>query len=343
MKNVQPYFSTALFRASLALLVLGSCVLPDESDSAMPVPYPAHNPGTPEGAALGRALFYDPILSGNNQRSCATCHDQVRAFSHQSAPTSLIDGKLLDRNTPSLANAAWLDYLFWDGGAPNLEFLMAAPITNPHEMGQDLRELMRELGQEPTYVAGFKVVFDADSIEFSHVGMVLAQFVRTMTSFGADYDKWINGGHPLPELAQKGYQIYKQKCASCHTEGLFTDKAFHNNGLDREFYPSEDGNPANGRYRVTKHEADLGKYKTPSLRNLAYTAPFMHDGRFADLPSALGHYVYGVVEGPYTDTVLLVQRKAGTALSDNEIGPILAFLETLNDPGFTLRKDLGPP
>lgn len=246
---------------------------------------------------------------------------------------------MLTRHAPALFNLAWAQNgLFWDGGAKNLESLSLGPLRHPDEMAADLHTLPAELQQIPDYPPLFEAAFGTDSITTAHILRALAQFQRSLVSFSARYDSVQAQKAVFSSLEKRGYQVYQENCSGCHTEGLFTDNDFHNNGLDSRF-PTDWENPRQGRYRITLDTADLGKYKTPSLRNLAFTAPYMHDGRFSTLEQVLDHYQNGIQSSPSLDTLLT----EGIRLNASERRALIAFLKTLNDHAFVRNPDFAAP
>ncbi|SDJ75225.1 cytochrome c peroxidase [Catalinimonas alkaloidigena] len=326
--------------------MLGACQAPERTaDAALaphvravlgaPVPAPANNPSTPEGIALGKKLFFDPILSANGQVSCATCHQPNRAFSDgQPLSTLGITHRPLSRHTPALINVAWMPALFWDGGARNPESLVFGPLTHVDEMGTDLRHLVQTLQDHPTYPAAFQRAFGSDSITSATVARALAQFTRTLVFADSRYDRWQRqeAGGELTAAEQRGRHLFEQRCAGCHTPGLFTDNRYHNNGLDRDFADTREEGLRQGRYRITFDSADLGRYKTPTLRNVAQTAPYMHDGRLATLDDVLAHYRFGVQPSPTLDALLQQpDGPPGIGLTDEETADLKAFLLTLTE------------
>ncbi len=312
---------------------------PNLSDT---LPFPQRNPITEDGIALGEKLFYDPILSSNNKISCATCHQPSRAFTDGLALSDRgVSGKKLHRNVPSLVNLAWQKGSFWDGGAKDLESLVFAPLTHPDEMGQDLRELVQELDEQATYRSLFKKAFGKDTIYSALIARALAQYQRTLISANSRYDRFIRNepGAGFSEIELKGMKIFDQKCGSCHQFGkgendFFTDHAYHNNGLD-SMYSSDFEGIFQGRFRITRDSADMGKFKTPSLRNLTRTAPYMHDGRFPTLEAVLGHYDHKMINSTTLDAVFQKEDgSVGIPLTDEEKEAIVAFLHTLTDSTF---------
>jgi len=319
--------------------------IPDvPSNLAASIPAPERNPITHEGVALGRMLFYDPILSANGKVSCATCHRQEKAFTDGKALTRAgVTGKQLLRHVPSLVNLAWMPGFFWDGGSKNLESVSFGPLTHPDEMGRDLKELTRRLQRHEEYPKLFKKAFGSDSITAAAIGRALAQFQRTLISANSRYDRYVRqeAGGQLSEEELQGLALFRQHCGSCHATDLFTDNSYHNNGLDSTFSPANEG-LAFGRGRITGEAADMGKYKTPTLRNIALTAPYMHDGRFATLDEVLEHYRSGVAASP-TLAPELRQGQLGIPVSDAEKAKIIVFLHSLTDRGFVSNPSLSAP
>ncbi|MBB5636622.1 cytochrome c peroxidase [Pedobacter cryoconitis] len=290
------------------------------------------NPLTSEGIALGKMLFYDTRLSGNNRLSCASCHRPELAFSDGVALSHIGEsGKTLPRHSPALINMAWMNKgLFWDGGSTNLESQAFGPLTSEDEMYQNLAELEYELSQVPAYVKQFKMVFNSQ-VKSAAIVKALAQFERTLISGDSRYDRYVRKepGGVLSAEELHGLTLVNQKCRSCHAGELFTDNDFHNNGLDQDFSDSSLEGIFQGRYRITYQLTDLGKFKTPTLRNVMLTAPYMHDGRFASIDQVLTHY--------QKNTQLAIP------LSAAEKKAIIAFLGSLTDSLFIQNKNLSQP
>lgn len=304
------------------------------------------NPLTVEGIELGRQLFYDVRLSGNNKISCASCHQQNLAFSDGVALGNQgVSATQLHRHAPALFNLAWSKSgLFWDGGAKNLESQAFGPLTAADEMHQDLYELDWELKQIPEYVKSFRLVFGGE-VSSANVVKALAQFQRSLISAGSKYDRYQQGekNASLTALELEGMALVAQKCQSCHSGELFTDDAYHNNGLDGIFSEDFEG-IFQGRFRVSFEPVDLGKFKTPSLRNVLLTAPYMHDGRFKTIDEVLDHYQSGVKISATTDAILLKNAsQPGIAMSANERKAIIAFLGSLSDHELINNQEISNP
>jgi cytochrome c peroxidase len=289
---------------------------------------PERNPATLEGIALGEMLFFDTRLSSNGKVACATCHQPAKAFSDGVAvSTAGVSGLALDRHAPSLFNLAWHDAFFWDGGAKDLESQTFAPLQHPDEMNADLKKVLAELSGLPEYKKAFRKAFGTDSITSVLLSRALAQYQRTIMSTHSLYDQVQMGQATFDELQLRGLAVFEAHCAVCHTPPLFTDLQYHNNGLDSEF-PAEKEGIYQGRFRISYDSLELGAFKTPSLRNLAFTAPYMHDGRFSKLEEVLNHYAQGIKPSATLSRHIPVE---GIPLSEEEKSALLRFLETLHD------------
>ncbi len=308
------------------------------------VPTPTRNPLTRAGVALGRMLFYDPRLSGTNTVSCATCHQPERAFSDGRALSAAgVSGRPLLRHAPALQNLAWARGLFWDGGATDLESQVFGPLTSPDEMNQPLAALEAELLAVPAYQPLFAAAFpeQVPALTSVTVARALAQFQRTLLTGDSPYDRWRRhepGAAPLAPAAQAGMLVVDARCGTCHPSPFFTDETYRNNGLDSTF-SADNERLAWGRGRITNQPADRGRYRTPTLRNVALTAPYMHDGRFATLDDVLDHYDHGLRPSPTLDPAL---PATGLRLTPLERQQIQAFLQTLTDTSFVQRPALRP-
>jgi len=283
---------------------------------------------TQAGVALGEDLFFDPRLSANEQISCASCHQPEFAFSDNKKFSLGHSGNTLKRNTPPLFNLAWSESFFWDGGVKNLESLSFAALMNPDEMGVDLTDLCQKLNTDKHYKEAFKTAFGIDSVTSAHISRALAQYMRTLVSANAKYDSVQLRLTQYNTEEMKGKKVFLKNCASCHIPPLFFDNDFHHNGIE-QVYSSDNLSLSTGRFRITRDSLDLGKYKTPSLRNLKYTAPYMHDGRFANLDQVLTHYQNQNTLNQNQDSLVSLIK-----FSDKEKEDLKSFLMTLGNPSF---------
>lgn len=297
---------------------------------------PATNAIDAKAIDLGKQLFFDPKLSANGKVSCMNCHMPGRAFSDGQSLSSMgVTGKPLTRHSPALINTAWMENgLFWDGGAKNLESLIFAPLTHPDEMAADLEKVEMYVTSEPRYAQAIKEIYHTETVKVQYVAKALAQYVRTLISDSSKYDLVRSGQAAFSEKELKGYRLFQQHCADCHQEPLLTDNQFHNNGLDRSFENDTLEGIYQGRFRISHDSADLGKYKTPTLRNVAVTAPYMHDGRLADLEAVLLHYTDSVQPSASLDSLLMRNGSPGLNLTRTEKDELIAFLNTLTDYSF---------
>jgi len=352
-KNI---FCSAMAAAVFVAVTIASCKKDDAPNTQVdpgPTPYtlaipaglpqmqiPADNPLTVEGIALGRRLFFDPILSGNQTMSCGSCHSQKFAFTDSTNQFSVgIDNVPGTRNSMPLFNLGYQKKFFWDGGAADLETQVIGPIENPVEMHAVLADVIARLNAHPEYPALFKKVFGVDKIASVHLMRAIAQFERTMVSGNSRFDKWKRGEASLTAQELNGLALFeteaKGDCNHCHVTGsTFSDFEFRNNGVDSIYADA-------GRYRITLNPADSGKFKTPSLRNIALTAPYMHDGRFRTLQECLDHYNTGFRHSPTLDPAMASQVKG--RMNAQEMADIIAFLHTLSDEEFTTNPAFKKP
>jgi cytochrome c peroxidase len=289
-----------------------------------------NNPVTTAGFELGRKLFYDPILSRDNSTSCGSCHISFSAFTHHGHSVSHgIDNLLGIRNSPPVMNVAWSDEFMWDGGINQLDLLPIAPIENPVEMDLEFAQAVQKVKNSSAYPALFKAAFGSEEITSAKMLQAMSQFMNCLVSANSRYDKWKrNEGGTLSADELEGYNLFQQKCSTCHSTDLFTDYKFHNNGIKDNF--STDS----GRAHISQHAEDVGKFKTPSLRNLEKTKPYMHDGSFQTLEQVLEHYNSGVKVTATLDTLLNKNGVIGIPLSATEQQKIILFLKTLTDESF---------
>jgi cytochrome c peroxidase len=316
------------------------------------MPIPEENPTTEEGIRLGRLLFYDPILSGDSTQSCATCHVQENAFADPRRVSIGIDGSQGTVNAPGLVNSGWNEFLFWNGRAQSLEEQALEPVPNPIEMKLPWEEAEDRLNAHPHYPRLFEAAFGTDEITRSMVVMAIAQFERTMTSGDTRFDRWDRdregNADLLTEQEKRGYDKYMAEevgdCFHCHgTDGMFNlSRVFENNGLD--------ATPDPGLAEIVPHPSNYGKFRAPTIRNLLYTAPYMHDGRFQTLEEVLDHYSSGLNDFLTLATVLKVRLdylrdhpELDELMTEQDKQDIIAFLKTLSDPDFVTRPDLSNP
>lgn len=333
-------------------LALSSCrkepVQPDGPtplDLAIPSNFPVmnippDNPTTVEGVALGRKLFYETRLSGDNTQSCASCHAQAFGFTDNGKAFSTgIDGLQGNINAMAVINIGWASELFWDGRAAGVEAQAGMPVENPIEMHETWANVVTKLSADPDYRAAFKTAFGTEEISKDLATKAIAQFERTLISGNSEYDKFKRGEpHTMSESAIRGMDLFFSEtadCFHCHSFDLFTDNAFHNNGLDQTLW---EGNI--GRAAVTGNSADHGKFRTATLRNIAFTGPYMHDGRFQSLEEVIEHYNSGI---RYTGTLDPLLTRGNLNLTGQQKTDLLEFLHTLTDSTFLNNPDFGPP
>ena len=306
---------------------------------------PADNPLTVQGVALGRRLFYDKALSVDNSISCASCHRQELAFSDGRAQAQGVNGGRTLRSAMPLVNLAWEPKLTWDGAATTLENQARTPLENPVEMHQPLPAAVARLQAGGTYPALFRAAFGSSTITENNLLKALAQFERTLVSSSSRYDQFRRGNRTaLSAYEQQGLLLFNThpngalrggNCGDCHSGDLQTNHTFSNNGLDAA--------PADfGLGLQTCLATDNGKFRVPSLRNIALTAPYMHDGRFTSLEAVVDHYnAHVALNSPNIDPLLLnttndpAQRSLTLDLTADEKAKIVAFLRTLTDTTFT--------
>jgi cytochrome c peroxidase len=295
---------------------------------------PERNPITQEGVALGEALFFDQKLSRDGSKSCATCHMPRAAFASNEAVDEGVFSpkKTGTRNTPSIMYSAWGKKFFWDGGAANLESQALAPLTDSTELGASLPQMLRYLNGSPGYKAKFKSAFGIDSASTPYVLKAMAQFERSLFHFSSKWDSVQMGKAQFSEQELKGEAVFAAQCADCHTPPLFTDNSFHNKGLQASYDSISNHGKAAGRYRITHRPAELGAFKTPSLRNVALTKPYGHDGSVRSLPAMLDRMDGHLHKTPWLDKAFVrADGKAGLKLSNGEKNSLVAFLNCLSD------------
>jgi cytochrome c peroxidase len=318
---------------------------------------PADNPLTVEGIALGRLLFWEKALSLDHSISCGSCHAPDASFSDPDQFSEGVNGMLGGRNASAIINLGWSTSFFWDGRALSLEDQARGPVEHPLEMNVAWEVVESRLQNDNfpglDYPQLFFNAFGEETITEDLVVKAVAQFMRTMISSNSKFDKWRRGEAQLSDLEYMGYQLFLKEggdpevnpggefgadCFHCHGEaGLqFADYLFHNNGLD----PSFENDP--GRADVTGWVLDSGKFKTPTLRNVALSAPFMHDGRFATLEEVVEHYNSGGVPSSTIDT-FMKYTTGGLQLAPQQKDALIAFLNALTDTEYTQNPNFQDP
>ena len=339
----------------IILMVLPSCK-PVQEEPYQPTPYelprpsyfptknniPADNPMTEEGVALGRKLFYDARLSGRDGtdgiRSCSSCHHQEKSFEY-GAPTGTHHAML------PLINLAWnRTGLGWNGGVATLEDMVLAAVTSPVEINADTNQVVRYLQKTDDYPELFEKAFGSRNITFVNVERAIAQFVRSLVSSDSKFDRYLRGEEELTEDELAGYELFCTEegadCFHCHGGGglaLMTTNLFYNNGLDNEFTDPED------RAAITGSHWDKGAYKAPTLRNIAVSAPYMHDGRFNTLDEVIDFYSEGVKDSENINPLMHHVMDGGVQLTDREKAQLKAFLNTLTDEHFLNNPNHSAP
>ena len=293
------------------------------------------NPLTEEGFQLGRQLFYDPILSKDNTISCASCHLQATGFTHVDHDLSHgIDGKIGQRNSLAIVNLAWQKKFMWDGAINHLDMQSLFPITHPDEMGEQLDQVISKLKGATIYPKLFYKAYQDSVITGEHLLKAIAQFMLTLVSSNSKYDSVMRHQVVFSNQEKKGYQLFKKNCNTCHAEPLFTNHEFENNGL-----PVDKTLNDFGRMKVTGLAIDSLKFKVPTLRNIQYSSPYMHDGRFARMQDVLKHYTLGIQKS----ATLSQKLQQPIILTPNERVDIIAFLLTLTDNSFISNPNFNYP
>jgi cytochrome c peroxidase len=299
-----------------------------------PIPeLPRDNPLIEERVELGRRLFHETALSRDNTISCATCHQADTAFTDGRKVSHGIDGRAGERNAMPLFNLAWKRTFFWDGRAPSLREQVVMPIEDHREMDQTLEAASARLKDRPDYREGFQAAFKSGEITRETMALALEQFLLTLSARSSRFDQAMGGKASLSDEEKRGFELfmteyeprtgqYGADCFHCHGGALFSDHQFHNNGL---------GGNDPGRAGVTGLDSDQQKFSTPSLRNIALTAPYMHDGRFATLEEVVEHYSSGIQRSATLDPNLAKHPATGLNLSVEDKSALVAFLKTLTE------------
>lgn len=293
------------------------------------------NPLTENGVALGKKLFEEGRLSADNLVSCSFCHMQEYAFTHHGHDLSHgVYDQVGMRNTPALQNLVWIKEYFYDGASNNLEMASLVPIHNELEMAETMPSIVKKLENDKAYQQMFLDAFGSTQVTSAGILKALAQYMSVLVSAESKYDLWKKEPikYPLSSDEVQGYQLFQQQCSSCHSGALFTNQSFINNGLP----PNPRINDL-GRETVSGDPNDRYKFKVPSLRNVDYTAPYMHDGRFRTLESVLRFYNEGMVYSETIDEQLVNDGRIGIPMTAEEQRLIIAFLKTLSDKNFITK------
>ena len=313
---------------SLATSLLSACqseklVTVPQGFPKMPVP--ENNLLTRDRVDLGKRLFFDQQLSRTGDVACASCHKQENAFADPRRFSEGVEGRLGDRNAPPLFNLAWNTSFFWDGGAPTLEHQVIGPIMNPLEMDMKLEQVVARVAADTSYVQQFQAAYGRKP-DPEGVTKAIASFMRTMVSGDSRYDRFVHGDKgALTTAEQRGKELFfseRGECFHCHVGFNFTNNGFHNNGTRLD-------DPDLGREKITERPGDRGKFKVPSLRNVAVTAPYMHDGSLATLEEVVAQYSKGGQGHPNTDPTI-----HSLDLTAEEQADLVAFLRALTDEAF---------
>jgi cytochrome c peroxidase len=331
MTRIRPYAAIALLLLAPACADEAPSRPPSLTEARAPAGYPpgptavpAENTLTEARAQLGKRLFFDTRLSRTGAVSCGTCHLPQHAFAQPTAVSMGVDGRLGTRNAPSLANVAWVGSLFWDGRVASLEEQAGKPLESPDEMDLALGEAVRRVSEDDGYRWQFSEAYGGPPSEPS-LRRALASFVRTLVSGDSAYDRFLRGDQSALEApARRGLALFFDQagCFRCHPAGPLTNDGFFNNGSY-----VDGGDP--GRKAITNRTGDLGKFRVPGLRNVAVTAPYMHDGSLPTLEAVVDQYARGGRGGPNTDPLL-----TPLALSPEQKADLLAFLRALTDETF---------
>lgn len=308
---------------------------------------------TVEGVELGRKLFYENLLSGDNTMSCADCHSPQAAFADPNQFSTGIDGIQGTRNSMALINLGWNTHFFWDGRAKTLEEQILLPVVDQIELHETWPNAVKELSASVTYRNMFFKAFGEEGIDSIKVAKAIAQFLRTMISGSSKYDvmyKYENGYTLSAEDQQiyatitadewQGYSLFKSldgaDCFHCHNGTLMQVMKFSNNGLDATFTDL-------GRGGFTGLPGDNGKFKVPTLRNIALSAPYMHDGRFSTLEQVVDHYSFGIQNSATLDPLIEYAFQGGVQLNATQKAQLIAFLNTMTDWNFINNPDFQKP
>jgi cytochrome c peroxidase len=302
-------------------------------------PTPAYtffdNPLSAEGIELGRKLFYDGRLSIDNMHPCSSCHQQIAGFgTFEHDRSHGVNNSHTLRNAPVLFNLAWSTSLHWDGAYNKLTDAIAQPLHGTTEMGETYAGIINKLQKDEGYSEQFKTVFRSNIIRPEYILKALAQFTGYLISANAKYDKVQRGQATFTAIEQSGYNLFQQKCATCHPAPLFTDYSYRNIGLPVDPFLND-----YGRLRATGNNTDSLKFKVPTLRNALISSNYMHDGRFGTLQQCINHYRTGVRQSVSVDPLV----RTGISMTDSEAENLYQFLKTLTDSSFITNPALARP
>lgn len=315
---------------------------PFKMSSSFPLPtLPPDNPLITERVDLGERLFFDTILSIDGTVSCAACHDPFIAFGDDKRISPGFEGREGPRNSMPIFNMAWKSSFFWDGRAPSLRKQVLFPIQDHLEMAANLNSVLRRLNGRSNYRKDFEKAFGPGKVTAEKLGLALESYVLTLTSYDSKFDRAMAGKEKLTKHEQRGMELFFTEyeprsnkfgadCFHCHGGANFSDHQFHNNGLK----PTTDL----GRFHITEKDSDKMKFSTPSLRNLTYTFPYMHDGRFETLEDVMAHYNGPMHRSESLDANLAKHPNEGLRLSKEDQAAIIAFLKTLTDPQYDVNN-----
>jgi cytochrome c peroxidase len=293
------------------------------------------NPLTANKILLGRTLFYDPVLSRNGIISCASCHSPFSSFTHiDHALSHGINDSIGTRNSPALVNLAWQKTFMWDAAINNLDMQALAPISHPAEMGSSIKLVVEKLQSSKIYPELYRDAFGDTAITGARTLSAISQFMLTLVSDNSKYDKMMRHEAEFTTQELNGYKLFRQHCSSCHKEPLFTTGECANNGLKEDSILKD-----TGRMKITMNSSDSLKFKIPTLRNVEYSYPYMHDGRFKRLSDVINHYTSGIV----ASKTLAPELKTQIVLSSNEKVDLISFLLTLSDREFVFNPKFQYP
>lgn len=329
----------------LLMLLVFSGLMSFKAIEAPLFSYPAYFPAPPynfkenplkkEVVELGRALFYEPLLSRDGTVTCESCHLAYTSFTHVDHTLSHgIDNRIGSRNSPALINLAWNKHFMWDGAIHHLDVQALAPIENHLEMDEKLPNVLHKLQQSTVYRKKFEMAFGDTAVTGERMLKAMSQFMLTLVSANSKYDKVKRNEISFNEYELKGYALFQKNCNVCHTEPLFTNGGFENNGLRPDSVLKDVG-----RMKISLNPKDSLKFKVPTLRNIELTYPYMHDGRFSSLQMVVFHYNDGLHASP----TLSKHLKKSMNLSESDKRCLVAFLKTLTDEEFAHNPKFAYP